>query len=161
MGAWRLGPLAREAPMTTELAFDIRLARAVSDRLATLQSEFPDTSLEPLRHLPDLYRLLWRLAFDMEIEPAVRHYAASLAFYVFSRIDYISEETETPAGYLDDLAVAARGARRILQRLGPEKIAPHWRSEEPLGALIERADTLASSLLPGRVEERVTAYIEH
>lgn len=145
--------------MTGEVAFDIRLESWINARIAALQSENPGEGFGSLMTLADLYRFLWRLGFDLELPPGIRHYAASLAFYVMSRVDYIAEETDAPTGYIDDLAVAVRGIRAIIDQIGADAISRHWRSDESLRDVMARADELVGRWLPTRVEERVIAYL--
>ncbi len=146
--------------MENVIVFEDRLTRAVAIRCDLLHKLYPGESFEPLRHLPDLYRFFWHLAFDMEIIPAVRHYAASLAFYIFSTLDYVSEDTPVATGYLDDLAVSIRGFRSIEAELGPAKIAEHWKSIESLALLIPRTEELFSRHLPDRVEIKISLYLQ-
>jgi hypothetical protein len=146
--------------MDDQHPFADRLARAIDMRIELLGSLYPGESFEILRRLPDLYRFLWRLAFDMEMAPSLRHYAASLAFYIFSSLDYISEETPAAEGYLDDLAVSVRGIAGVEEEIGAEKIAEHWRAPEPLAQVLESAQALLQRHLPERVEVRIVSYLD-
>ncbi|MBI2839574.1 MAG: hypothetical protein HYX75_14770 [Acidobacteria bacterium] len=145
--------------MTGEVAFDIRLESWLNARIAALQSEHPGEKFASLMTLSDLYRFLWRIGFDLELPPSIRHYAASLAFYVMSRVDYIAEESGAASGYIDDLAVSVGGTRVILDEVGFDAISRHWRSDESLQDVLARADALVGRWLPTRVEERVAAYL--
>ena len=146
--------------MDGESRYAKELAADIETRIAMLQGAHPGASFDRLRSLPDFYRLLWRLAFDMTLTPSIRHYAGSLAFYVFSCLDYVSEATPVAQGYMDDLAVSARGLRRIRQEIGAEPIAGHWRGTEPLDQALDGAEALLAQFLPDRVDTKVSEYLQ-
>jgi len=146
--------------MSKDPAFVDRLRSEIETRCALLGQRYPGELFDCLKHLPGLYRFLWRLAFDMQLAPRTRHYAASLAFYIYTALDYVSEDTPIATGYLDDLAVSVRGLRQMLPELSREKIAEHWRDSEPIEFVLADADGVISRHLPDRIESMVTTYIK-
>ncbi len=145
--------------MSQELSFEQNLAAEIEGCLAAST----DTNTEKLyvvRYVPDLYHFLWRLSFDTSLPGAARHYAASLAFYIMSPVDYMAQEVDTPLGYLDDLAVAVRGISRLLERVDEETLLPHWKGSAPLSRVITESEAVATELLPTLVAEKVDAYLE-
>ncbi len=143
-----------ESRYAKELAADIKT------RIAMLQRTHSGASFDRLTSLPDFYRLLWHLAFDMSLPPSIRHYAGSLAFYLFSCLDYISEATPVAQGYMDDLAVSVRGLRRIQLEIGAETLARHWKGTEPLDQVLASSETLLTEFLPDRVDAKVAEYLK-
>jgi hypothetical protein len=139
--------------------FDDELEEVIADLLARHREAGHREDLGALRHLPHLYRVAWRAGFDLDLPPAVRHYAASLAFYVSSGIDFISDDG-TPRSYLDDLAVVAGGLARVVARTGGPSLQDHWRGPESLLVAIQESESLVQRLLPRGVAERVASYLE-
>ncbi len=144
--------------MAKEQSYEVVLAQTIAARLSRADDKDGE-NLEALRFLPDLYHVVWRMAFDMALPPGVRHYAASLAFYVFSGLDYIPDDGGAARGFLDDLAVAGKGVARIVERLGAEAVLAHWRSETPLATVLATIEVLAADQLPEGVRERVNEYV--
>lgn len=140
-------------------SFDTRLAQEVSRRISLLREQNPGESFDAMRDLPLFYRLLWRLAFDTSNPRHLRHYAGSLAFYVHTRVDYISEDTGAAGGFMDDLAVTSAGIQRLITELGEGRLTAHWKGDAPLDESLSRASDLVSRYLPGRAADKVEAYI--
>ncbi|MEW6365447.1 MAG: hypothetical protein AB1714_12545 [Acidobacteriota bacterium] len=136
------------------------LAADIETRIAMLREAHSGVAFDRLRSLPDFYRLLWHLAFDMGLPHSVRHYAGSLAFYVFSCLDYIAEATPVAQGYMDDLAVSVRGLRRIELEIGAANLARHWKGTEPLDQVLASSESLLAEFLPDRVDARVSEYLK-
>jgi uncharacterized membrane protein YkvA (DUF1232 family) len=144
--------------MTREQSFEVALAQTIATRLKRASEEDAE-KVDVLRRLPDLYHVVWRIAFDTELPPGVRHYAASLAFYVFSGVDYIPDDGVSALSYVDDLAVVGKGLTRVIERLGAEPVLAHWRSEVPLATVLATIDIVAADVLPARIQERVEEYV--
>jgi uncharacterized membrane protein YkvA (DUF1232 family) len=139
--------------------FDEELEEVIADLLARFRDGGRREDLSALRHLPHLYHVAWRAAFDFDLPSPVRHYAGSLAFYVTSGIDFIPDDG-SPLGYLDDLAVVAGGLSRVVARSGAPALEPHWRGPEALLVAIRQSEVLARRLLPDGVSDRVASYLE-
>lgn len=146
--------------MEREPDYAERLNRSIETRLRLLAAKYPDESFEGLRHLVELYRLIWRLAFDLELPPGLRHYAGALACYVFSVMDFLPDEAAGPMGYVDDLAVAVYGLRSLRPELGIDVIQRHWKSGQNLDAALAEAEAVLSGHLPERIAEKVLRYIQ-
>ncbi len=91
------------------------------------QRNSPDrTSLsEALRLLPDVIRLLRRLAADPEMPRGVRVRLWLLLGYLLMPIDLVPDLIPV-IGYADDAIVVALALRSVTRRAGPEALDRHW-----------------------------------
>jgi uncharacterized membrane protein YkvA (DUF1232 family) len=87
----------------------------------------PDTARlrEGLRLLPDVLRLLRRLAADQNLPRGVRGRLILLIAYLASPIDLIPDFIPV-LGYADDAVIVAIALRSVARRAGPQAIASHW-----------------------------------
>jgi uncharacterized membrane protein YkvA (DUF1232 family) len=87
----------------------------------------PDTAhlRDALRLLPDLLRLLRRLAADPTLPRGVRVRLLLLIGYLVSPIDLIPDFIPV-LGYADDALVVAIALRSVTRHAGPDAIARHW-----------------------------------
>jgi len=86
-----------------------------------------NTSLlrESLRLLPDLVRLLRRLAADPTLPRGVRIRLGLLIVYLASPIDLIPDFIPV-LGYADDALIVAIALRSVTRHAGPQAIDRHW-----------------------------------
>jgi uncharacterized membrane protein YkvA (DUF1232 family) len=80
---------------------------------------------EVLRLLPDLLRLVGRLARDRSLPRGVRARLWLLIGYLAMPIDVIPDFVPV-IGYADDVIVVALVLRSVLRRAGPDALARHW-----------------------------------
>ena len=80
---------------------------------------------DALRLLPDVIRLLRRLAADPALPREVRIRLALLLGYLALPIDLIPDLVPV-LGYADDAIVVALALRLVVRRAGPEALAHHW-----------------------------------
>ncbi len=87
----------------------------------------PDTvsMRDALRLLPDLVRLLRRLAADRTIPAGVRVRLVLLLVYLASPIDLVPDFLPV-IGYADDAVVVALVLRSVVRRAGREALTRHW-----------------------------------
>jgi uncharacterized membrane protein YkvA (DUF1232 family) len=78
-----------------------------------------------LRLLPDVLRLLRRLAADPAVPRGVRVRLLLLIAYLLSPIDLIPDVVPV-LGYVDDAIVVAIALRSVVRRAGPEALEQHW-----------------------------------
>ncbi|MGA8112313.1 MAG: YkvA family protein [Actinocatenispora sp.] len=78
-----------------------------------------------LRLLPDLLRLVARLAREPELPRGVRVRLWLLLGYLASPIDLIPDFVPV-LGYADDAIVVAVVLRSVVRRAGPDAVARHW-----------------------------------
>lgn len=90
---------------------------------------------EALRLLPDLIRLIKRLAADPDTPRGVRIRLALLLVYLALPIDLIPDFVPV-LGYADDAIIVALVLRSATRSAGPDALAKHWPgSPEGLAAL--------------------------
>lgn len=80
---------------------------------------------EALRLLPDLVRLLRRLAADATLPRGVRVRLVLLLVYLASPIDLVPDFIPV-LGYADDAIVVAIALRSVTRRAGSAAIERHW-----------------------------------
>lgn len=78
-----------------------------------------------LRLLPDLVRLLRRLAADPQLPRGVRVRLLLLLGYLVSPIDLVPDFVPI-LGYADDAVIVAIALRSVVRRAGPDALERHW-----------------------------------
>lgn len=78
-----------------------------------------------LRLLPDVIRLLRRLAVDPELPRGVRIRLGLLLGYLLLPVDLVPDFIPV-IGYADDAVVIALALRSVVRRAGPNALARHW-----------------------------------
>ncbi len=80
---------------------------------------------EALRLLPDVVRLVRRLAADRTLPRAVRARLVLLLVYLASPIDLVPDFIPV-LGYADDAVVVALVLRSVARSAGPQALERHW-----------------------------------
>ena len=80
---------------------------------------------DALRLLPDLVRLLRRLAVEPEVPVGVRVRLWLLFAYLASPVDLVPDFIPV-VGYADDAILVALVLRSVTRRAGPETLERHW-----------------------------------
>jgi uncharacterized membrane protein YkvA (DUF1232 family) len=95
--------------------------------LALLWRARPDelTARGALRLLPDVLRLVRRLAADSTLPRGVRVRLWLLLAYLVSPIDLVPDFVPV-LGYADDVVVVAWALRSVVRRAGREALTKHW-----------------------------------
>jgi len=98
--------------------------------LVVLWRARPDelTARGALRLLPDVLRLVRRLAADRSLPTAVRVRLWLLLAYLVSPIDLVPDFVPV-LGYADDVVVVAWALRSVVRRAGREALNRHWPGE--------------------------------
>lgn len=78
-----------------------------------------------LRLLPDLVRLVRRLAADPELPRGVRVRLLLLVAYPISPVDLIPDFVPV-LGYADDAVIVAVALRSVVRHAGPQALERHW-----------------------------------
>ncbi|MFC3491672.1 YkvA family protein [Glycomyces rhizosphaerae] len=91
---------------------------------------------EVLRLLPDLLRLLGRLATDRQVPLGVRVRLWLLLAYLASPIDLVPDFIPV-IGYADDAVITAVVLRSVVRGAGPDVLERHWPgTDEGLAAVL-------------------------
>jgi uncharacterized membrane protein YkvA (DUF1232 family) len=109
------------------LTLGIALASMYLVLLGTLLALRPKGNLlkETLRLLPDLVRLLRRLAGDRRVPRAARARLWLLLAYLAIPIDLVPDFVPV-LGYADDAIIVSLVLRSVVRRAGPHVIRRHW-----------------------------------
>jgi uncharacterized membrane protein YkvA (DUF1232 family) len=123
--------------MNLFLTLGIALAATYVLLLGALLAVRPKGNLlnEALRLLPDLLRLLRRLAGDRSVPRAVRARLWLLLGYLAFPIDLVPDFIPV-LGYADDAIIVSLVLRSVVRRAGPQVIRRHWQgTRDGLAAL--------------------------
>ena len=80
---------------------------------------------DAVRLLPDVVRLLRRLAGDTSLPSGVRIRMWLLLAYLALPVDLIPDFIPV-IGFADDIIIVAAGLRSVIRRAGPGAIEQHW-----------------------------------
>lgn len=80
---------------------------------------------DALRLLPDLVRMLRRLAADPTLPLGVRVRVVLLGLYLALPVDLVPDIIPV-VGYADDVLIAVLVLRSVTRRAGPEALDRHW-----------------------------------
>lgn len=109
----------------------------------------PTSWQEGLRLLPDVIRLLRRLAADPDLPRGVRVRLGLLLGYLLLPFDLVPDFIPV-LGYADDAIVVALALRAVVRRAGPAALARHWPGTPAGLATLHRLARLAAPDAPGR-----------
>ncbi|MGO4385134.1 YkvA family protein [Specibacter sp. RAF43] len=114
----------------------------------------PDTvgMKDALRLLPDLLRVLHRLAGDRTLPRSVRIKLALLLAYLLSPLDLVPDFLPV-IGYADDVIVVAVILRSVIRSAGPGPLRRHWPGTPAGLRTIERLAGLPGGTLPSTTAE--------
>lgn len=102
---------------------------------------------EALRLLPDLVRLVRRLAADRSLPRGVRLRLWLLLGYLLSPLDLVPDVIPI-LGHADDVVLVAWTLRSVARRAGADALARHWPGEPRGLALVGRLAGLPSPDAP-------------
>jgi uncharacterized membrane protein YkvA (DUF1232 family) len=91
---------------------------------------------EALRMLPDLVRLVRRLAADGGLPRGVRVRLWLLLAYLVSPLDLVPDFVPV-IGYADDVVIVAWALRSVVRRAGTDALERHWPGQ-PAGLAVVR-----------------------
>lgn len=83
------------------------------------------TMKDALRLLPDLLRLIRRLAADHSVAVGIRVRLVLLLAYLLSPIDLVPDFIPV-VGYADDAVIVALVLRSVIKRAGEDAVRRHW-----------------------------------
>lgn len=94
------------------------------------------TTRDALRLLPDVLRLVQRLAADPALPRSIRVRLFALLAYLASPVDLVPDCIPV-LGYADDAIAVALVLRSVVRRAGPQALDRHWPGS-PQGLLLVR-----------------------
>ncbi|KAA0015869.1 YkvA family protein [Antrihabitans cavernicola] len=99
---------------------------------------------DTLRLLPDVIRLLRRLAADPELPRGVRVHLILLLVYLAIPIDLVPDFIPV-IGYADDAIIVVLVLRSVTRRVGPEALDKHWSGTPDGLAAVRRMSKLPAT----------------
>lgn len=109
---------------------------------------------EYLLAAPDLFHLLVKLFFDPDVPKKYKAKISAAIIYFISPVDLIPEALLGPAGFIDDIALAAYVLNDIFK--ANEKIVrKHWAGEKDILETIEKITEATDNLVGSGVWSRL------
>jgi uncharacterized membrane protein YkvA (DUF1232 family) len=147
---------------SAENCFD-RVYRELQNLAAHWPETGPEAGLGQLgRLLPDVFRLLRRIVYDLEMEAADRRLAALAVLYLADPVDFLPDTEQLDVERrLDDMWVVFTALSRLIERGAVARLETHWRSAVPFYELLAIRGQLADlgALLPPRVHHLVEQFL--
>jgi uncharacterized membrane protein YkvA (DUF1232 family) len=113
------------------------LATVVALYLVARREDDPVTLRDVVRLVPDVVRLVRRLAADPALPRGVRWRLGALIAYLAIPIDLVPDFVPV-IGYADDAVVVALALRSVVRAAGPEALDRHWTGSEQGLAAVKR-----------------------
>lgn len=110
---------------------------------------------------PDLFHLLTRLVLDRRIPPSEKATLGAALAYFLSPLDVLPEALLGPAGYVDDVALAAFVLSRLINA-GHGAVAKElWAGDEDLLESIRRVLEVADEMVGSGMWERLKTHFRN
>ncbi|ADY56295.1 protein of unknown function DUF1232 [Syntrophobotulus glycolicus DSM 8271] len=106
---------------------------------------------------PDLFHLLCKLTVEQEVNVEDKAKLAVAIAYFVSPVDLIPEILLGPAGYLDDVAIAAFVLNSIINNTAPEVISRHWAGEGDILIKVKEIIKIADNMVGKGVWNKIKA----
>jgi len=107
------------------------------------------TALKYVLLAPDFFHLLCKILLDPRVPGREKAKVGGAIAYFMSPLDVVPEGLLGPAGYVDDVALAAYVLNSVLESAGPEVLREHWAGDgdvlEQIRSVIKAADKLLGS----------------
>ncbi|HEX4963333.1 MAG TPA: DUF1232 domain-containing protein [Thermoanaerobaculia bacterium] len=137
------------------LSFYDRLRERIFAVAEKRGGKLSEGTLRALMLVPDVFILLVRLALDKEVPGSARALIGGALAYFILPFDLLPEAILGPAGYLDDLVLAAA----VLAQAFGGDLEPyarkHWSGSEDLRVVIRDITETAQSLLGQNLYDRL------
>ena len=102
---------------------------------------------EYLLFAPDLFHLLCKLSVDPDVSASDKTKLVAAIAYFISPVDLIPEAIVGPAGYVDDIALAAYVLNGLINRTDPEIVRKHWAGDEDVLEVIQKIIGVADRMV--------------
>jgi uncharacterized membrane protein YkvA (DUF1232 family) len=105
---------------------------------------------------PDLFHLLCKLTLDKDVSLSDKAKLGAAIAYFISPVDFLPEIIVGPAGYVDDIAVAAYVLNGIINKTDPEIIRKHWAGDEDVLNVIKKILDVADQMVGSGLMKKIT-----
>ncbi len=116
-------------------------------------------ALEYVLLAPDFFHLLCKLLLDPRVPGREKAKVGGAVAYFMSPVDVVPEALFGPAGYIDDVALAAFVLNSVLESAGPEVLREHWAGEGDVLEQIRRVIQVADKLLGSGAWSKIKRYL--
>ena len=110
---------------------------------------------EYLLAAPDLFHLLCRLAIDKDVPSNEKIKLIGAVVYFVTPFDFLPEAVGGPAGYMDDIVVAAVILNSLLNKVDAEIVKRHWAGDKDVLPLIQEILKVANELVGSGLLKRI------
>ena len=132
------------------LAFYDRLRQRIRDHLERRAPGLDRRAVEALLAAPDFFVLLARLSLDRNVPVESRRLIAGAVAYFVLPLDILPEAILGPAGYLDDVVLAATVVSHVMGRGLEPFVDRYWSGDRDVRRALHDVSESARSLLgPG------------
>lgn len=109
---------------------------------------------------PDLFHLLSRLVLDKRVPVGQKaRLGAAIAYFIWP-VDLLPEAVMGPAGYIDDVALAAYVLNDLINSGHGDLAREHWAGEEDLLAVVQRTLETVDKAIGSGLWKRLKAIVE-
>lgn len=115
----------RDDDISKSIDFHAHLCARIEKWLEGAGHDHPYAHL--VGHAPDLLTLLTSLSLDPSVSAERKAHLAEAITYFIAPTDLLPESQVGPAGYVDDVALAAYVSHQIAQEQGEDVLSRHWR----------------------------------
>lgn len=138
--------------------FYLKLRALITDWLDSKAGEKSQYS-EYLLFAPDIFYLLVKLTMDDRVPAMQKAKLLGTVAYFISPIDLLPEGLIGPAGYFDDLVLAAYTLNDIINKTEPEIVREHWPGDDDILDVIKKIIKAADNLLGSGILKKIRRII--
>lgn len=104
---------------------------------------------------PDLFHLLCKLSIDENVSASDKAKLAAAILYFVSPVDFLPEGILGPAGFADDIAIAAYVLNSVVNHTDPEVVRKHWAGDEDVLKVIKQILDVADKMVGGGLMKKI------
>jgi len=109
---------------------------------------------------PDFFHLLCKLMFDPRVPGREKKKLGAAIAYFISPVDLIPEGLVGPAGYVDDVALAAYILHSILNSVGADVLREHWAGDSDVLDKVHEVLNVADRLVGSGMWKKIKGLIK-
>ena len=109
---------------------------------------------------PDFFHLLAKLLFDPRVPGREKAKIGAAVAYFVSPLDVIPEGLVGPAGYVDDVALAAYVLHSVINSIDPEVLREHWAGDGDVLRHVQDILRAADGLIGSGMWKRIKGFLK-
>ena len=109
---------------------------------------------------PDFFHMLCKLLLDPRVPGREKAKVGGAIAYFLSPLDVMPEALVGPAGYIDDVALAAYVLNAVLKNAGPEVLREHWAGDGDVLEHIRNVLKVADELIGSGAWDRIKRLLK-